>query len=130
MSPNLPLNQDPDYLTSYADGFFLKLDHETHTVRLVFYKNELRLPNELRETVVDTLPDNLVKNLIFEVRIPNSALTGLLDISYIFNKYREETDNEEAMSDEGIAISKQILPLEIRLKTNIKEETRSPICLP
>jgi hypothetical protein len=41
--------------------------------------------------------------LIFEVRIPNSALTGLLDISYIFNKYREETDNEEAMSDEELS---------------------------
>lgn len=99
MTENLPLNQDHDYMTSYADGFFLKLDHETHTTRFVFYKKELKLSNGDH----DSLPDELVKNLIFEVRIPNSALTGLLDISYKFNKYREEIENEEAMEDEELS---------------------------
>ena len=36
---------------------------------------------------------------------------------------------EIGLIDEGLLIPKQILPLEIRLKTN-KEESRSPICLP
>ena len=37
---------------------------------------------------------------------------------------------EIGLIDEGFMIPKQILPLEVRLKTNMKEESRSPICLP
>ena len=99
MTEKLPLDQDIDYISSYADGFFLKLDRETDTTRFVFYKKEVKLSN----TEYDSLPDDLVKKLIFEVRIPNSALGGFLDISYKFNKYREEIANEEAMDDEELS---------------------------
>ncbi|CAD6513338.1 hypothetical protein NMT12_190028 [metagenome] len=99
MNEKLPLVQDVDYMSSYADGFFLKLDHETHTVRLVFYKKDAKFQNRIH----DSLPDEFVKNTIFEVRIPNSAFTGFLDISYKFNKYREEIENEEAMEDEELS---------------------------
>ena len=98
MSDNkLPLEQDIDYTTNFADGFFLKLDHETRTARLVFYKKDVKLHNGK----YDSLPDEFVKNVIFEVRIPNSALIGFLDISEKFNKYREENE-EEVMEDEEV----------------------------
>lgn len=100
MSDKLPLEQDVDYTTSYADGFFLKLDHETRTTRLVFYKKDVRFHNG----TYDSLPDEFANNVIFEVRIPNSALVGFLDISEKFNKYREETEKEEeAMEDEEVS---------------------------
>lgn len=37
---------------------------------------------------------------------------------------------EIGLLDEGLVIEKEILPLEVRLKTNKQEESRSPICLP
>jgi len=94
----LPIEQDPDYMSSYADGVFLKLDNETSTVRLVFYKNEVKVIEDKQTS----LPDDLIKNLIFEVRLPNSALTGLLDIAYRFNRYREELAKNEELSDKEI----------------------------
>jgi len=69
-----------------------------------------------------------IKTKVFKVG--NSICMVLPKI--IIDNYgiRRGDELEIGLIDEGLIIEKQIIPLEIRLKTDSKEEIRSPICLP
>jgi hypothetical protein len=61
------LQKSLDYITMYADGIILQLGEDVS--RLIFYQDDLELTDE--NTAIDN--KKKVKQLNFEVRIPNSV---------------------------------------------------------
>ncbi|MGC1709483.1 MAG: hypothetical protein WA799_06760 [Nitrosotalea sp.] len=89
------ISQDDDFISSYADGFFIQSDEQTSTIRLVFYKNELDLE---KGEEYPALPNETVKKLLFEVRLPMAAFNGLINIMIHFIRTKDELDKREWVS--------------------------------
>jgi hypothetical protein len=79
------LQKSLDYITMYADGIILQLGEDVS--RLIFYQDDLELTDE--NTAIDN--KKKVKQLNFEVRIPNSVAQRFVNNANQMYSLKNET---------------------------------------